>query len=73
MAAVHTPSSLPLTALIASVTGAGITFGALLLASRLESRVNRNTQAVVTRFMGLIVTAMGMQFLLTGFRAFMHL
>jgi multiple antibiotic resistance protein len=73
MAAVHTPSSLPLTALIASVTGAGITFGALLLASQLESRVNRNTQAVVTRFMGLVVTAMGMQFLLTGFRAFMHL
>jgi small neutral amino acid transporter SnatA (MarC family) len=38
MAAVHTPSSLPLTALIASVTSAGITFGALLLASQMESR-----------------------------------
>jgi hypothetical protein len=38
MAAVQTPSSLPLTALIASVTSAGITFGALLLASQMESR-----------------------------------
>lgn len=73
MAAVHTPSSLPMTALIASATGAGITFGALRLASQLKSRVNRNTQAVVTRFMGLLVTAMGMQFLLTGLRAFMQL
>ena len=73
MAAVHTPTSLPLTALAASAIGAGITFGALLLVSRLGTRVNRNTQAVVTRFMGLIVTAMGMQFLLTGLREFMHL
>ena len=72
MAAVHTPAALPLTALIASVIGAAVTFGALLLASQLGSHVNRNTQAIVTRFMGLIVTAMGMQFLLTGLGEFMH-
>ena len=73
MAAVHTPSGLPVTGLIASVTGAGVTFAVLLLASRLASHVNPNTQAIVTRFMGLIVTAMGMQFLLTGLKAFMQL
>ena len=73
MAAVHTPTSLPLTALAASSVGAGVTLGALLLVTRLGAHVNSNTQAVVTRFMGLIVTAMGMQFLLTGLREFMHL
>jgi multiple antibiotic resistance protein len=71
MAAVHTPTGLPLSALAASAIGAGVTFGVLLLASRLGSHVNQNTQAVVTRFMGLIVTAMGMQFALTGLKAFM--
>jgi small neutral amino acid transporter SnatA (MarC family) len=53
------------------VVGAGVTFGVLLLASRLGSRINKNTQAMVTRFMGLIVTAMGMQFVLTGLKVFM--
>jgi multiple antibiotic resistance protein len=72
LAAVHTPDGLPLSALTASAVGAGVTLGVLLLASQLGSRINRNTQAIVTRFMGLIVTAMGMQFVLTGYKAFMH-
>ena len=71
MAAVHTPTGLPMSALAASAIGAGVTFAVLLLASQLGSRINRSTQAVVTRFMGLIVTAMGMQFALTGLKAFM--
>ena len=73
LAAVHTPDGLPLSALAASVVGAGVTLGVLLLVSQLGSRISHNTQAIVTRFMGLIVTAMGMQFVLTGFKAFMHL
>ncbi len=72
MAAVHTPTALPVTALAASVVGAAATLVALLLASQLGSRVNPHTQAIVTRFMGLIVTAMGMQFLLAGLKAFMQ-
>jgi multiple antibiotic resistance protein len=72
LAAAHTPDGLPLSALAASAVGAGVTLGILLLASQLGSRVNRNTQAIVTRFMGLIVTAMGMQFVLTGYKTFLH-
>jgi multiple antibiotic resistance protein len=72
LAAAHTPDGLPLSALAASAVGAGVTLGVLLLASQLGSRISRNTQAIVTRFMGLIVTAMGMQFMLTGYKAFMH-
>lgn len=72
IASVHTRTGLPASALIASATGAAVTFGVLLLASRLGSHVSKNMQAIVTRFMGLIVTSMGMQFVLTGFKTFIQ-
>jgi MarC family membrane protein len=70
LAAVHTPDGLPITAIIAAVVGAGVTFVALILAVRLGPRLGRGTQATVTRFMGLIVASMGMQFVLVGLKAF---
>jgi multiple antibiotic resistance protein len=71
LAAVHTPDGLPLTAIVAAVIGAGVTLAALLLAVGMGSHVGRSTQAIVTRFMGLIVASMGMQFVLTGLKAFL--
>jgi multiple antibiotic resistance protein len=71
LAAVHTPHGLPVTALVAAATGAGVTFAVLLLAVSVGSRVDRNTQAMITRFMGLVVASMGMQFVLTGLKAFL--
>jgi len=70
LAATHTPHGLPVTAIVAAVTGAGVTFAVLLLAVGVGSRVGSSTQAVITRFMGLIVASMGMQFMLTGLKAF---
>jgi multiple antibiotic resistance protein len=70
LAAVHTPDGLPITAITAAVVGAGVTFVALILAVRLGPRLGRGTQATVTRFMGLIVASMGMQFVLVGLKAF---
>ena len=70
VAAVHTPDSLPVTAIVASAVGAGVTFAVLLLAIAGGSHLGRSSQAIVTRFMGLIVTSMGMQFVLTGLKAF---
>jgi multiple antibiotic resistance protein len=70
LAAVHRPNGLPATAIIAAVTGAGVTFAVLLLAIRAGSNLSRETQAIVTRFMGLIVASMGMQFVLTGLKMF---
>jgi multiple antibiotic resistance protein len=72
LAAVHTPDGLPATAIIAALVGAAATMLALLLAVQLGSRVGKGTQAIVTRFMGLIVASMGMQFVLVGTRAFFH-
>src|SRR5271169_3703551 len=68
LAAVHTPDSLPTTALTAAAVGAAVTFGALLLAIHAGSHLGQNTQAIVTRFMGLIVASMGMQFVLVGLK-----
>jgi multiple antibiotic resistance protein len=73
LAAVHTPDGLPVTALIAAIVGAGVTFAALLLTIGLRSRVGGGTQGTVTRFMGLIVASMGTQFVLTGLKAFFDL
>jgi multiple antibiotic resistance protein len=70
LAAVHTPDGLPLTAIVASAIGAGVTYGVLLLAIAVGAHLGRNAQAIVTRFMGLIVSSMGMQFVLTGLKAF---
>jgi multiple antibiotic resistance protein len=70
LAAVHTPDSLPVTAILASAIGASVTLAVLLVAIAAGSHLGRGTQAIVTRFMGLIVTSMGMQFVLTGLKAF---
>jgi len=72
LAAVHTPDSFPLTAVVASVIGAVTTFAALLLAVGLGPRLGHSAQAAITRFMGLIVASMGMQFVLTGLKEFLN-
>lgn len=71
LAAVHTPDSLPVTAIAAAVVGAGITFTVLLLSISAGAHLRHGTQGAVTRFMGLIVASMGMQFVLTGLKAFL--
>jgi MarC family membrane protein len=73
LAAVHTPDGFPVTAIAAALIGAAVTFAALLLAIGLGSHLGRSAQAMVTRFMGLIVASMGMQFVLTGLKAFLNL
>src|SRR5262249_7378826 len=73
MAAVHTPYGLPITAIVAAVIGAGVTLLVLLLAIATGSHFGRGTQAMITRFMGLIVASMGMQFVLTGLKTFLSL
>lgn len=72
LAAVHTPLGFPIEAVLASIVGAAITFAVLLLANKAGSRLIQGTQAIVTRFMGLIVASMGMQFVLQGLKAFLR-
>jgi len=72
LAAVHTPFGFPIEAVLASIVGAAVTFAVLLLAIKAGSHLNRSTQAIVTRFMGLIVASMGMQFVLEGLKAYLR-
>ncbi len=69
----HGPHDLPLTALIAVAVAVLLMWIVLLLAARMGGRASDGDFArdTVTRFMGLIVIAMGIQFALTGLRAFM--
>jgi multiple antibiotic resistance protein len=71
LAAVHTPDGLPWTALAAAVVGTAVTFAILLFSIRAGSHLGQSTQALVTRFMELIVASMGMQFVLEGLKAFL--
>lgn len=74
VSAVHTGLAFPVTALVAVVAATSVMWCVILLAIR-AGRSSGGTTFVhetVTRFMGLIVVAMGIQFALTGFRAFMQ-
>jgi small neutral amino acid transporter SnatA (MarC family) len=72
LAAAHGSDGSPSTAIIASVVGAAITFAALLLAIQLGGRIGASAESGVTRFMGLVVASMGMQFILEGLKAFLQ-
>src|SRR5262249_11467762 len=72
-AAWHAAEGLPVPAIVAAVVGAAITYSVLLLVIGVGSRLGGGTQAIVTRFMGLIVASMGMQFVLTGLKEFLSL
>lgn len=73
IAAAHGDSRFPVTALVAVLVASTVMWGALVLMSRSakESSGGGFVRDTATRFMGLIVVAMGIQFALTGFRAFM--
>lgn len=72
LAAAHTRLKLPVTALVAVAVAIGITFLVLLVVARSdgERRGGGFVRDTMTRFMGLIVLSMGVQFALTGFHAF---
>ena len=73
LAVAHSKDTFPVTALVAVAVGTVVMWLALVLAIYLGGRANGGgfVHDTVTRFMGLIVVAMGVQFALTGIRAFL--
>ena len=69
----HTRMTFPLTSLIAIAVATGITWLAMLLVAHFGGKQESGgfLRDTLTRFMGLIVFAMGVQFALTGYRSFM--
>ena len=66
----HGGGTVPLTALIASLVGALALYGVLLSIVALEKLVSPGAQRIFTRFMGLILVAMGFQFVMHGVKDF---
>ena len=69
----HTRMTFPLTSLIAIAVATGITWLAMLLVAHFGGKQESGgfLRDTLTRFMGLIVLSMGVQFALTGYRSFM--
>jgi len=72
LSAAHTGLGLPVTALVAIAVAGALTWLVLLLVSRLAGKASEGGLArdMITRFMGLIVLSMGVQFALTGLHKF---
>lgn len=72
IAAAHTQLKLPITALVAIVVATAATWLVMLLAAYFASKREGGgfVRDTTTRFMGLIVLSMGVQFALTGCHAF---
>ena len=71
LAVAHSKLALPVTALVAIVVAAVAMWVAMVLVAHGGSRATGGLlHDTATRFMGLIVVAMGVQFALTGFHDF---
>lgn len=72
LSAAHTQLKLPVTALVSIAVSTLCTWLVMLMAARFAGSQNQGgfLRDTTTRFMGLIVLAMGVQFALTGFHAF---
>jgi MarC family membrane protein len=72
LSAAHTGLGLPVTALVAVAVAGLVTWLVLLLVARVAGKASGGGLArdTITRFMGLIVLSMGVQFALTGLRKF---
>ncbi len=69
----HHRTELPVTSLVAIAVAIGITWLTMVLVARFGGKPGGGgfLRDTLTRFMGLIVLSMGVQFALTGIRAFM--
>jgi multiple antibiotic resistance protein len=74
LSAVHTRLGFPVTALVAVAVASGVTWLSMLLVARVAHQKSGGGLArdSITRFMGLIILSMGVQFALTGLRQFTH-
>ena len=72
LSAAHTRLGFPITALVAVAVASVVTWLVMLLVARVAGKENGDGFArdTITRFMGLIVLSMGIQFALTGLHQF---
>jgi len=71
LSAVHTVAGLPVIALVGVVFAVFLTWIVMLVMLVAAGRFHKGGHQMFTRFMGLILISMGLQFVLTGFKDFM--
>ncbi len=71
LSATHNAEGIPVTVLVGAAGAVFLTWLIMLLVVVGESHINKSVQQVFTRFMGLILISMGLQFILTGLKDFM--
>jgi small neutral amino acid transporter SnatA (MarC family) len=74
LSAAHTRLAFPVTALVAVAVASAVTWLSMLFVAKVTHQTAGDGFArdTITRFMGLIVLSMGVQFALTGLRQFGH-
>jgi len=71
LSVVHTAAGLPAVALVGIVIAVFLTWITMLVMLIAADRFHKGGQQMFTRFLGLILIAMGLQFVLTGLKDFM--
>jgi multiple antibiotic resistance protein len=70
LAVAHNKDNIPITAIIGSAVAVLITLVIMILMQLLSNNKKSGGQAMFSKFMGLIILAMGLQFMLTGIKDF---
>jgi len=70
LAVVHDKEGIPLIAIIGTTVAVLVTLVIMILMQLLGKNKKSGGQAMFSKFMGLIIVAMGLQFMLTGFKDF---
>lgn len=71
LSAVHDPAGLPLIAIVGVSVAVFLTWIVMLVMIFVSGHMKKGGQQNFTKFMGLILISMGLQFVLTGFKIFM--
>jgi multiple antibiotic resistance protein len=71
LSVVHNADGLPIVALIGVVSAVFLTWIVMFVMLLAAGRVHKGGQQIFTRFLGLILIAMGLQYVLTGLKDFM--
>lgn len=70
LAAVHNYEGIPISAIVGVVVAIIVSIGIILFMLFIAAKKNARGQGFITKFMGLIIVAMGLQFMLDGIKDF---
>ncbi len=73
LAAIHKVEGIPITAILGTIIAIAISLAIVILMLFLATKKNTKGQGFITKFMGLIIVGMGLQFMLDGIKDFFNI